>query len=67
MGKRREVLANFGSGYLSDMYLPVDTFKYSCNTWVIGHIEEGFDIIQECFNKNRDNIEISASVFKDPS
>lgn len=51
--KRGDVLADYSSGYISQMFFPIVKFEYTnSDRCIIGQIEEGLDIIQEFYTKH---------------
>ncbi|CAL4240675.1 unnamed protein product [Meganyctiphanes norvegica] len=61
--KKGDVLGAFGDGYLSQIYLYVDTTPstsdYTRYRHIFGNIEAGLDILMECYNKHGNGVKIT--------
>ncbi|CAL4227590.1 unnamed protein product, partial [Meganyctiphanes norvegica] len=66
IAKTGDLIGFFPNGYLQYLYIHVDaqpnTFDFSIMAnpyWVFGHVEEGFDILQVCYDNYKKGIKIS--------
>ncbi|CAL4139559.1 unnamed protein product [Meganyctiphanes norvegica] len=61
--KRGDVTGLVGNRYLQQIYfhvnMPPDTCDHGSNCRVFGHVEEGMDFIQECYDNDSSGVQLS--------
>ncbi|CAL4181423.1 unnamed protein product, partial [Meganyctiphanes norvegica] len=61
--KRGDMIGQFSPGYLQILWFyvaaPPKTTDYGKDRRIIGHVEEGIDVIQECYNKLSSGVTVS--------